>query len=132
MDTRKLVRRTLEGDLIAFDELSRTVPASWPRDVTDPPPVLTARGVRSVLEGLKDGAIDPQSAGRWAGFVRWGELGEWAESTELVERRGRTPLHIDYESAHENGIVEAIALLDESGEDGPIPYRRLEELMANL
>ena len=74
------------------------------------PLVLRPRAVAVVLSALRRGRITESAAQAWASFVRRGYL----EGGDLAPVR---PIRIAYESEYEDAIVEAIARLDELGDE---------------
>ena len=104
----------------------------WPRELLHTQPVLGAEGVRAVLTGLRSGTIGPEAAERWAGFMRWGEFGRWLPASAGASRRARVPLHIEYSGPFEEEIVEVLAALDESGEDGALSTGQIDDFLAKL
>lgn len=89
--------------------------------------VLRADAVRAVLLDLRDGRLSPDSAQRWASFVRRGYVSDGG-------RQPLVPIHIEYESGAEDDIVEGVARLDELGDavDGEIDEDESARLIARL
>jgi hypothetical protein len=88
--------------------------------------VLEPDAVAGVLADLQRGLITTSGAQVWASFVRRGYFSGGLEPVR--------PIHIDYDEGKEDAMVEAIARLDELGDDidGEISNDELNELLATL
>jgi hypothetical protein len=79
--------------------------------------LVRREAVAQVLRDLGRRAINGATAQQWASFVRRGYLN--------VDQSigGINPLDIEYEEAHEEAIVEAVARLDQIGDsvEGDVP-----------
>lgn len=113
---REALARVLDGDAQAVSSLRQFGHAALHNGAAGAEPlVLTRVATVSVLRGLRAGQFSPPEAQRWASFVTHGYL----EGTAGGPIRA---IPIDYESAWEDAIVEAVSRLDQIGDliDGEV------------
>ena len=122
----ELVHAVLDGDLGAMDELFDGDFRQLAALPEVQPQVVYRAAVARVIAALRDGRIEPPQAQRWASFVR---RGYWALSAGEL-----SPIEIEYDSACEDVIADAIGRLDELGDiiDGTIDRSEAAQLIASL
>ncbi len=128
--TPELIARAVEGDMRAFSALQAgPVEQVRARDASLSTWTLTAKAVAGVLSALRGGALSERRAQQWATFVRWGIL-----TTDRHPTTIDTGIDVEFESAHEDAIADALARLDELGDsiDGEIGPEEMDALIATL
>jgi hypothetical protein len=121
------VERVVDGDLSGVAAIQAALQddlqAAWN---SSSKPVLTAAAVRRVVNELVAGTAEPNLVQLWASFLMWGHL-------QTVGRPIR-PIDVEYESAYEDQIIEAIAVLEQIGDliDGNPDELQLRQLVADL
>jgi hypothetical protein len=88
--------------------------------------ILRRSAVVTVLRGHSTGQWEPELVQAWASFVRRGYVAGGSG--------GIRPLHIEYQQAFEDEIVEAIGRLDEIGDiiDGEVSPEEALDLIRLL
>lgn len=125
---QRLVDRSVQGDLEAFDELQGLMRGGMPElDDASHTWTLTPAAVRDVLTRLGSGEVSPELINRWAWFMRRG----YVPGRSHRSIRG---LEIDYTPEAEDDIAHILARLAELGDlvDGEIDGEELAELKASL
>lgn len=120
----------LRGEPAAMETIVRTDhQAIRAAGATIAAPLTLTRGATSnVLNEMAAGGVSPELAQAWASFVRRG----------YVERSGVdqpiSPLAIEFETAREEAISQAVSRLDEIGDviDGQVDKDQVLDLLRNL
>jgi hypothetical protein len=123
---REALRTALNGDVASIITLERFTDAELSDAASGLTLMLSSAAVARVLGEYDKGRLADEVVQRWASFMRRGFL----TRTHGPVR----PLDIDFEAAHEDAIVEALARLDDLGDiiDGELREGEAEQLRKDL
>jgi hypothetical protein len=127
MTAEDALRAVLAGEVGAMTELGEYTQQQLADAAGATNNLLRASAVATVLARYESGALSLRETQRWAAFLRWGHMPDASQGP-------LRPIEIDYEAAHEDAIVEALARLDELGDliDGELRAGEAAELRQAL